>query len=115
MFAVLTTATRRGKFCRAPARPVQAEALESRTLMSLGDVLNLPLVFDDIPGSASTTVVSPTVKRLDITTTSTVYVDRAGVTHNTNLDVPPSPIVTQISVLVKNDGTFFSGAPGDDL
>src|SRR2546421_7301315 len=87
------------------------ESLENRRMLSLADDVKLPLLFLDVPGSASTTTVSPGVERLDIKTTGSVVDDTGGTAH----PAAAAPIIARISVLVNADGTLNGGVAGDDL
>jgi hypothetical protein len=96
----------RGVACQAS----KFETLEGRQLFSVGDLLQLPALFLDIPGTASATSVSPGVKRLDIRATGPSVIDTAGVQSTLT-----PPAIAEISVLVNDDGSLNSGVTGDDL
>src|SRR5688572_14652999 len=90
--------------------PCRLEKLEGRRMLSVGDEIVLPLVFLDIPGSASTTPVAVGVKELHITATGANGVTTGGV------DVPfVPPVLMEIFVNVNDDGTLNSSVAGDDL
>jgi len=103
--------TSRGRQGRTSARFLgEFERLEGRQLLSSGDSLGLPLIFLDIPGSASTSVVSATVKRLDIKASVSSVSNTTAAT-----DVLAKPLITEVSLLVNNNGTLNGGVAGDDL
>lgn len=79
-------------------------------MFSLGDILDLPGLFLDIPGTASATNAGPGVKRLDIKATGDFVFDANGNQESLN-----PPAIAEISILVNNNGTLAGGVAGDDL
>jgi hypothetical protein len=87
------------------------ESLEGRRFLSVGDLIELPMLAIDIPGTASATnTLTPGVKRLDIKATSPVAINTAGASSNLT-----PPAIVEIAILVNSDGTLNAGVATQDL